>query len=138
MKQFLSLIFFLGALHLHAQDYSSSIRGRVIDKDTRQPIPGVNVALLDNPDDLTGSSTDADGRYELVNLSIGRHELQFSFVGFFPQVINNVEVNSGRQTILNIELQESAIEMEMVEVGWQSRGIDDIVAGRMPSAVRGL
>ena len=116
MKQFLSLIFFLGALHLHAQDYSSSIRGRVIDKDTRQPIPGVNVALLDNPDDLTGSSTDADGRYELVNLSIGRHELQFSFVGFFPQVINNVEVNSGRQTILNIELQESAIEMEMVEV----------------------
>ncbi|MEX2597770.1 MAG: TonB-dependent receptor [Salibacteraceae bacterium] len=104
------------ALNLFAQDFTQSIRGRVIDQDTRQPIPGVNVALLDDPENISGTSTDSDGRYELKELSIGRHELRFSFIGYLPQIINNVEVNSGRQTILNIELTEAAIEMEAVEI----------------------
>jgi hypothetical protein len=99
-----------------AQDYTQSIRGRVIDKDTRQPIPGVNVALLDDPENITGTSTDMDGWYTLKDLDIGRHELRYSFIGYLPQIINNVQVNSGRQTILNIELEEAAIEMEAVEI----------------------
>jgi hypothetical protein len=107
---------------IFSQDYTQSIRGRVVDKDTRQPIPGVNVTLLDDPENLTGTSTDADGRYELSQLGIGRHELRFTFIGYLPQLINNVEVNSGRQTILNIELEEAAIEIDAVEIVAQRDG----------------
>jgi len=116
MKYLLALLCFAATLTVQSQEITQSIRGRVIDKDTRQPIPGVNVALLDNPDDITGTSTDAEGRYELEGLDIGRHTLQFTFIGFLPQVLNNIQVNSGRQTILDIELEESAIEIETVEI----------------------
>lgn len=117
MKQsFLLLSFlFFGSIIL-AQDFTQSIRGRVIDKDTRQPVPGVNVALMDDPENVTGTSTDEDGRYKLEALDIGRHELRFTFIGYLPQFVNNVQVNSGRQTILNIELEEAAIEMEAVDI----------------------
>jgi len=116
MRHLVVLIFWITASSSFAQDYTQSIRGRVVDKDTRQPIPGVNVALLDDPENITGTSTDEEGRYELPSLDIGRHELRFTFIGYLPQIINNVEVNSGRQTILNIELEEAAIEMEAVEI----------------------
>lgn len=116
MRNLLLIIVLFTNVHAFGQDYTQSIRGRVIDKDSRQPIPGVNVALLDDPDHLSGTSTDADGRYELPALAIGRHTLNFTFIGYLPVLVNNVEVNSGRQTILNISLEEAAIEMDAVDV----------------------
>lgn len=116
MRFIILTIFILIACLCTAQDITQSLRGRVIDKDTRQPIPGVNVILMDDSTNLTGTTTDFDGRYELENLSIGRHALQFSFIGYLPQYTNNVVVNSGRETILDIELEESAQELEAVEV----------------------
>lgn len=108
---------FICAVHtLYSQEITQSIRGTVTDKDTRQPLPGVNVILLDDTNNLTGTSTDSEGRYELPNLAIGRHELQFSIIGYLPSHVNNVEVNSGRQSILNIELEEAVIEMQAVEI----------------------
>ena len=97
-------------------EMTQSIRGRVIDKDTRQPIPGVNVILMDDTSNISGTTTDFDGRYTLNELSLGRHVLQFTFIGYEPQFTNNIIVNSGRQTILNIELEESAMELEAVEI----------------------
>lgn len=116
MKTHLLLLLYFVVFSAGAQDFTQSIRGRIIDKDTRQPIPGVNIALMDDPDHISGTSTDQEGRYTLPSLPIGRHELRFTFVGYLPQIINNVEVNSGRQTILNIEMEEAAIEMEVVEI----------------------
>lgn len=115
-KLILAFLTVLCSITAFSQEISQSIRGRVIDKDTRQPIPGVNVAVLTNPDNLRGTSTDMDGRYEIQNLEIGRHELKFTFIGYLPQVMNNIQVNSGRQTILNVEMEESVIEMQTVEV----------------------
>ena len=109
----LSICFFVQS---RAQEITQSVRGRVIDKESRQPIPGVNVVLQDDTAAFIGTTTDADGRYTLVGLSIGRHEIQFSFIGYLPQLTNNIIVNSGRQTILNIELEESAQELEAVEI----------------------
>ncbi|MEZ4720379.1 MAG: TonB-dependent receptor [Flavobacteriales bacterium] len=103
-------------LVVQSQEITRSIRGRIVDKESKQPIPGVNVILMDDPNNITGTTTDVDGRYELENLSIGRHELKFTFLGYLPQYVNNVIVNSGRQTILNIDLEESATELEAVEI----------------------
>ncbi|GAB5539180.1 MAG: carboxypeptidase regulatory-like domain-containing protein [Salibacteraceae bacterium] len=100
----------------YAQDITQNLRGRVIDKDTRQPIPGVNVILMDDTNQLIGTTTDVDGYYSLDEMSIGRHSLQFSYIGYLPQFTNNIIVNSGRQTILNIELEESAQELKAVEI----------------------
>lgn len=117
MRYVLFLVTLLWVCPIFGQDMiTQSIRGRVIDKDTRQPLPGVNITLMDDPEDIRGTVTDAEGYFALKALSIGRHELRFTFIGYLPQLVNNVQVNSGRETILNIELEESAIEMDAVEV----------------------
>ena len=116
MRLAFSLLFLTFLFSGFSQELTQSIRGRVIDKDTRQPIPGVNVILMDDTTNLSGTTTDFGGRYTLKELSIGRHALQFSFIGYLPQYTNNVIVNSGRQTILNIEIEESAQELKAVEI----------------------
>jgi hypothetical protein len=117
IMRILPLLLFVFPMHgLFGQTITQSIRGMVIDKDTRQPIPGVNIILMDDPSNVSGTTSDSDGRYELANLGIGRHELKFTFIGYLPQVTNNIIVNSGRQTILNIELEESAQELQAVEI----------------------
>lgn len=117
MKNIIVHILAMVVMHAtSAQDLKQSIRGQVIDKDTRQPIPGANVVLLDNPDSLVGTSTDLEGRFELKNVTVGRHTVQFTFMGYLPQILNNIEVNTGRQTIINIQMEGSAIEMEAIEI----------------------
>ena len=116
MRFLLSLILLFFVSYGIAQDLTQSLRGRVIDKDTRQPIPGVNVILMDDSVNLTGTTSDFDGRYTLEKLSIGRHSVQFTFIGYSPQFTNNIIVNSGRQTILDVELEESAQELDAVEI----------------------
>jgi len=44
-----------------AQTYTQTIRGKVIDKDSKTPIPGANI-ILTNSDTLIGNTTDADGQ----------------------------------------------------------------------------
>lgn len=116
MRQFITATLVMLTMLGQAQEITQSIRGRVVDKDTRQPIPGVNVIVVSDTTQLRGTTTDLDGRYELAALEIGRHELKFTFLGYAPQYLNNIIVNSGRQTILNIELEESAQELDAVEI----------------------
>lgn len=98
------------------------IRGRVLDKETQQTLPGVNIALLKDSTILQGTSTDVDGRYVLSGISPGRYTLRFTFIGYSPALFNNLEVKSGKEFILDAQLEESAIEMKAVEITASQRG----------------
>lgn len=98
-----------------AQNFSQTIRGRVIDHQSDAPLPGVNIILLDvNP--VVGTISDPDGYYAIDNVSIGRISLQATFVGYEPVIITNLELTSGKELVLNIEMEEQVVEMEEVVI----------------------
>lgn len=88
---------------------SSSIRGRVIDAQAQFPIPGVIVQLVDTDE---YASTDQDGYYLLKNIPRGRQTIQVSYIGFETQVLPNILVEIGKQTLLNIGLVEQIIQLD--------------------------
>ncbi len=98
-----------------AQQLTGTIKGKVIDKDSHQPLFGVNVLLL-NSNPLHGASTDADGSFNLENVSVGRQSLKLSCVGYEDVVISELLLISSKELLLNIEMQEKITDLKDVEV----------------------
>jgi hypothetical protein len=97
-------VLFLFKVAAFAQIPTQTLRGAIIDKEIQSALPGVNVTLL--PLNIVGA-TDADGRFAFPNLPIGRYALMFSLVGYENKTMGNVELLSGKETVLKVELTES-------------------------------
>ncbi len=111
-----------------------TIRGTVVDQDTRVPLIGASVTIVDS-DPLLGTATDADGAFELRRVPLGRHTLQFSYLGYVTEQVPNVLVSSGQETVLRVTLTEQVVQGAEVVVSAEpvhGRAIDDLatVSGR--------
>lgn len=113
IRIFLSLV--LLATGLQAQNLTQTIRGQVIDNQSRATLPGVNIIVV-NSNPVLAVSTDLDGYYAIENVPIGRVTIQATFVGYEPFIANNLELSSGKELMLNFEMQEQLVEMETVVI----------------------
>ncbi|WP_158860833.1 TonB-dependent receptor [Lunatibacter salilacus] len=102
------------AFQLYAQ-ITQTIKGTVIDKSSGFPLPYANVIVLDTSP-LQGTSTDSLGVFTIQNVPTGRYNLQISTLGYHEEVIREVLVESGKQTVLNITLLENISELGEVIV----------------------
>lgn len=82
-----------------------TVRGTVTDEQSTAPLPGATVLVVGS-DPLIGASTDLDGRFELRGVPIGRVTVQVTSIGYEPQTVPGVLVNSGKETVLTIALLE--------------------------------
>lgn len=119
----LILVFATGVRPSSAQSDDSrrqTVRGTVVDAVTGEPLVGANVVLSDaNP--LIGTATDQQGEFELTDVPLGRHDIQVSFLGYKPIVLNSVLISSGRETVLNIRLEEQVFEGDEVVITPEAR-----------------
>ncbi len=113
------LLMFIGmANSLSAQQYDSYtqvFRGVVKDAQTEMPLPGATVMILGS-DPVKGTATDTSGRFRMENLPLGRMDIQVSMVGYMPRVLRNLLLVSGRELVLEINMDEHMIELEEVVV----------------------
>ncbi len=113
------LVFFLSCLLLtpaiYAQTPTQTVRGRVVDADSKAGLPGANVIVL-NSNPLIGTTTDGDGNFILQKVPVGRQSVQVSYVGYQPQVSAEILVGSGKQVVLSVELEEEVIQGKEVEI----------------------
>jgi hypothetical protein len=117
-------LFFLFAIlmvdqSLHAQNLTQTIRGTVIDKETRLPLPGANVIIL-NSDPFQGTTTSEDGRFRLEKVKVGRQSIKVSFIGYEDYVINELEVVSAKENVLTIEMNEKVFTSKEVVISANS------------------
>jgi len=112
-----SLLFFLiisiAATSLTYSSTDGILEGRVLNKETKEPLVGVTIAILGT---TQGTATDVDGNFHINNLEAGTYDIRISNVGFQPQVYKAVAVRVGLRTRISIELLPSAVELAEVEV----------------------
>ncbi len=112
MKIYLSLLFILFfTINNYAQ--TGSITGKVVDKSTREPLPGVNIKILGT--DL-GASGNIDGEFEIKGVKVGTYSVQASFIGYNTEVKTDVIISSAKPVQLQFELSESVIQLQGVTV----------------------
>ena len=90
-----------------------TIKGKIVDKESQFPLPGVTV-MVATVDPVIGAVTDIDGSYKLKNVPIGRHSVRVSYVGYTQQEIITV-VTSGKEVILNVSIEESTEILDAVQ-----------------------
>ncbi len=100
---------------IFSQNLTQTVRGTVIDNDTKLPLIGATIVVVYS-DPLIGTSTDANGCFRLEHIPVGRTNIKISYIGYEPKTIPNLEINSGKETVLDISLQESIIEMKDIVV----------------------
>ena len=116
-----TLIFTLFTTLVFSQPLTQTVRGVVLDLDSKLPLVGVTVGLIPYASDdaqgkTIGTTTNGDGNFRLENVPIGRVALQLYYLGYESQTIPNIVVNSGKEVVLNLHLQESAVRMNEVVI----------------------
>jgi len=123
MKNFgITLCLLIVSSVLIGQNLSQTVRGKIIDIDSQLPLIGAEIMIVgSNP--TVGTTTDVEGVFRFDNVAIGRNDFVVSYLGFEDKVVSNIIVNSGRETILNIEMQEAAVKIkELVITANQKKG----------------
>src|SRR5918993_2160536 len=100
---------------LFSQTLTQTVRGKIVDQESRTSLPGANVVVLDS-DNRLGSTTDADGNFRIDNVPVGRISLVITFIGYEDKVLPNILVTSGKETVLDVVLKESLVMMEAIEI----------------------
>jgi len=116
MKKVLLIVSFIWCgLSINAQQFTQTLKGTVIDKSAQYPLIGVNVVLL-NKGTLMATTTDIDGNFKLEKVPVGRQALKCSYIGYEEVVLANILVNSAKEAVLNIEMEEKVSELGEVVV----------------------
>jgi len=100
-----TILMALAMLPVMAQE--RQVTGTVFEPDGVTPILGATVVLKGT---ATGTSTDARGAYS-IRVSGANPVLEFQFLGYIKQ-----EIPVGNQSVINVTLQEEAIEVSAVVV----------------------
>ncbi len=89
------------------------IKGRVLDKETRGPMAGVNVTLIGT---ARGAATDVDGWFSVSGVPVGNYSVKISRIGYRSLLKADVIVKSNRVTFVDAGLQLSPVAMDQVVV----------------------
>ena len=87
-----------------------TVKGKVVDLESQFALPGVNVQFVD-ADLKLGVATDINGGFKIEEVPLGRHQIRFTFIGYRP-LIQTIVVNSGKEVVLNIAIEESTELLE--------------------------
>ncbi|MEI6124044.1 MAG: TonB-dependent receptor [Bacteroidota bacterium] len=101
-----------------SQNHAQAIRGTVVDKTSKYPLIGANIIVVgSNP--LVGAVADFNGNFTLSAVPIGRVTLKVSYVGYNDALLANLELNTGKELVLTIELEEKVYQGAEVVISAQ-------------------
>ncbi len=121
----LMMVMFMFATSVYAQNHTQTVRGSVVDKNSKYPLIGANIILVgSNP--LLGTATDVNGNFALAGVPIGRISIKISYTGYNDLVLSNLDLNTGKELVLNIELEEKVFTGGEVVISAQRDKVDPI------------
>jgi outer membrane cobalamin receptor len=115
-KIYLLTAAFLVATGFAAFAQTGSIKGKVLDKTTKEPLPFANVVVEMNGSQAGGAQTDFDGNFTIKPLQPGKYNLKASFVGYTAAEVTGVLVSADKITFQDISMPKGAVDITAVEV----------------------
>ena len=125
-KPIIIILIIISAININfAQDITQTIRGTVTDKYSQITIPGASIILL-NTNPVVGVISDINGEFTLPNVPIGRQAIQVSYMGYNNFTVGNLNVSSGKEIFLDVQLIENVIQAKEVVVKAHGRKHESI------------
>jgi len=112
---FLFSFSFLICLSQEEEDAFQTVKGRVIDKDSKTPLWGAAVAIVDSSS-FFGAVTDSTGYFKIEKVPVGRQSIKVSYVGYEDLRLPNILVTSEQDISLNVQMTELTQKMKTLTV----------------------
>ena len=106
-------LLYLFLLNVILSQTTGKISGTVIDGESNEPIIGANVLIKGTP---SGTASDINGDFYILNLSPGKYSVEFSVIGYETKLVQDVRVSVNRTTPLNMKLNQTVLEGSTVYV----------------------
>ncbi len=111
-----------------------SIKGRILEKSIKTPVGAATVVL--NDENHQTVIADSNGYFQFVNIPVGRKSIIITRIGFKPVNLNNLLLESGKELVLNIEMEEDLTYAKEIIIKYnrnKSKPINDLamVSARM-------
>lgn len=119
-----------------AQGTTGTIRGKVTDSNTGDPLAAVNVFVLETDGTATtmGAFTNADGDYVIINVPPGMYMLRATMVGYKTTEVEDLLVMVGVSTAQSFQLEPTVLDVgEVVTVTHEREMIQRDVAATQQS-----
>lgn len=95
MSMLKRILFTLGLLIATNVMYAQGVlTGTITDEQTKEPLPFVNVIVLQNGEQKGGAQTGMDGTYQIKPLSPGTYDVKASFIGYATAIKTGVRVSA--------------------------------------------
>ena len=115
LKAYLFSSFILISAWSSAQQLEQTVRGTVRDAASLQPLSGATVTLV-NDSLKMGAYSDEQGNFEINHVPIGRYDVACSFLGYEIKTYYQQDVTTGKELIIDFELDERISETGKVMV----------------------
>jgi hypothetical protein len=107
------ILLILLTVSVSANESSGTVKGRVYNEETKEPIGGVNIILLNTN---LGAASDENGNFTIHGVAIGNYNVSFHHIGYQELIRPDVIVRPNRITFLNVGLNSSVLEGQEVTV----------------------
>jgi len=94
---------------------TQTVKGIIKDQQGAYTLPYVSITILAGSDTLKGN-TNENGEYSFENVPVGRISVFCNMMGYKPTVLQNLDLTSGKQLVLNIELEEQINQLNEVVI----------------------
>jgi hypothetical protein len=112
MKKLLFLAFTLSVFHPFAFSQNITIKGKVVDAQSKEGLPSCNVFINGS---TIGTNSDLDGNYQFNNLTVREFDLVFSYVGY-KSVSKKIVAKDSETISIDVELVPSDNLLTEVQV----------------------
>ncbi|HLO91476.1 MAG: TonB-dependent receptor domain-containing protein [Chloroflexota bacterium] len=101
---------------LLAFSQQGTLKGKITDKTTKEPIPFVNIIVELGGSQAGGTTSDFDGNYIIKPITPGKYDLKATFVGYKPVMIKGIQIKSDQITFSDIVMESTMVELKEFEV----------------------
>jgi hypothetical protein len=95
---------FLVTKAANSQNQVQTLRGKVIDQQSKNAISGVTIAVAGTQ---LATTSNNNGEFVITQIPLGRIELSVTHLSYEPASLKNILMEAGKETVLTIELLES-------------------------------
>jgi outer membrane receptor protein involved in Fe transport len=104
------------SLLVFSQTGSGTLKGKVVDKATKEPIPFANIIVELGGVQVGGATTDFDGNYLIKPIPGGKADLKASYVGYKAMLMKGIQIIVDKITFQDLELEQTATNLQEVQV----------------------
>ena len=113
LSKILLVSIFVNLTSIGLSQTTGKLAGTIVDKQSNTPLPGANI-ILDNTS--YGTATDDEGQFYIINIPPGMYSVTILMMGYKTVKVNDVRISTNRSVSLNIDLEQTVIEGEVVTV----------------------